>query len=133
MSENTNSFEKILCFIAYLFGILGALVVRFAGKKSRFCLHHVRRSLELNFFMVFLFVLWFIITYFLMYIPYGGFPIAMALFGVVITAGIFSLVLVIIGIANGVRGKAVVFPFVTSLMTKIEPVFRYLGLPEELP
>ena len=131
--EKINSFEKILCLIAYVFGIPGVLFVRFKGKKSSLCLHHVRRSLELIFFMVFLFISWFIITYILMYIPYGGFPIAMALFGVVITAGIFSLVLAVMGIAKGFRGKAVVFPFVTSVMSKIEPVFRFLGLPEEMP
>ena len=123
--------EKILCLVAYFFSLPGALITRFAGKKSGFCLHHARRSLELFFFMAFLFVSWFIVTYVLMFIPYGGFPLAIALFGIVIAAAVFSTVLCIMGTIKALRGKTVIFPFVSSLMTRIEPVFRFIGLSVE--
>ena len=129
--KETGSLEKILCVLAYFFSLPGALIVRLAGKKSVFCLHHARRSLELFLFMAFLFVSWFIITYILMFIPYGGFPIAVALFGIIVAAEVFSLVLCIIGIIKALQGKNVVFPFVSSLMTRVEPVFTFVGLAEQ--
>jgi len=128
---NSNALEKILCVVAYIFNLPGALFVRLAGKKSGLCLHHARRSLELFFFLVFLVVCWYIITYILMLIPYGGFPIAVAIFGIVIAATVFSLVLSIIGIVKAVRGENVVFPLVSSLMSRIEPVFKLIGLSQD--
>jgi uncharacterized membrane protein len=123
--------EKILCLAAYLFSLPGALIARFAGRKSKFCLHHARRSLELFLFGIFLFIAWYILAYILILIPYGGFPLAMALFGIVVAALVFSLVLCIMGIVSVLRGKQVVFPFVTSFAGRVEPFFKILGLPEE--
>jgi len=123
--------EKILCLIAYIFSLPGAILVRFAGKKNSFCLHHARRSAELFLFLLFLFVDWYIITYILLIIPYAGFPLAMSLFGIIVAAWLFSLVLCIMGIVKALQGKTVIFPFVTSFMNKIEPVFKFIGLPLE--
>ena len=120
--------EKFLCFVAYLLSFPGVFIARFAGKKSNLCLHHARRSLELFLFMAFLFVAWFIIAYVLMLVPYGGFPIAMALFGIVVAAAVFSLALSITGIVKAFQGKTVIFPFVSSFMKRVDPVFKLLGL-----
>ena len=125
--------EKILCLVAYFLSLPGAFIIRFAGRKSSFCLHHARRSLELFLFMAFLFISWSAISYILMLLPYGGFPLAIALFCIVVAAGVFSLVLCIMGIIKVLGGKTIVFPFVTSLMTRIEPLFKFIGLSEELP
>jgi len=127
MSKNT---EKILCIIAYVFSLPGAIVVRIAGRKNRFCLHHARRSVELFLFMLFLVILWYIVTYVLMLIPYGGFPLAMALFGLVTAAAVFVIVLSIMGIISVLRGKTIVLPFITSLFYKIEKLFTLVGLHE---
>jgi uncharacterized membrane protein len=123
--------EKILCLAAYIFSLPGVILARFAGKKRSFCLHHARRSAELFLFMLFLFALWFAVTYILLLIPYLGFPVAMALFGIVVTAFIFCVVLCVMGIAKALRGETVVFPFVTSFMSKIDPFLRIVGLPDE--
>jgi uncharacterized membrane protein len=123
--------EKVLCLIAYLFSLPGALIVRMAGKNSKPCLHHARRSLELFLFIFFLFAAWAVIALLLTFIPYLGFPIAMAIFGIVVAASIFSLVLCIMGIVSVFREKTIIFPLITSLMRKIEPFFRFLGLSEE--
>jgi len=131
MSVNNNPLEKIFCLVAYIFSLPGVLLVCFVGKKSKYCLHHARRSLELFLFIFFLFIFWFVITFILMLIPYGGFPLAIALFGIVVAAAIFCLVLSIMGIFSVLRGEIIVFPFVTSFMNKIEPVFMLLGLSEK--
>ena len=123
--------EKILCFAAYIFGFPGAIFVRFAGKKNSFCLHHVRRSIELFLFMTFLLIAWYILAHILFLIPYGGFPLAMAVFGIVVAAAIFSLILFVMGIVKAFQRKTIIFPFVSSLMSRIEPVFKFFGLPEE--
>jgi len=129
-SVKTGSLEKILCIIAYVFSLPGVIVVRIAGRKRHFCLHHARRSAELFLFMAFLIVLWYIVTYVLMLIPYGGFPLAMALFGLVTAAAVFVIVLSIMGIISVLRGKTIVLPFITSFFYKIEIVFKLAGLPE---
>jgi uncharacterized membrane protein len=123
--------EKILCLIAYVLSLPGALFVRLAGSKNKFCLHHARRSLELSFFMLSLLLAWYVIKAILLLIPYVGFPLSMMLFGIIVAAGVFSLVLCIIGIAKAFRKKTVVFPFITSIMSGIEPLFNFIGLPGE--
>ena len=123
--------EKVLCLIAYVFSLPGAVLVRFAGKKSSHCLHHARRSLELSFFMIFLLIAWYIITYILLLIPYAGFPLAMALFGIVVAAEVFSFVLSIIGIVKALKGKTCSFPFITPIMFRFEPFFKTIGLSAE--
>jgi uncharacterized membrane protein len=123
--------EKILCLIAYVFSLPGVLITRLAGKKSSLCLHHARRSLELFMFMAFLMISWYIVTYILLVIPYAGFPLAMALFGIVVAAWVFCLVLCIMGIVKALREQTLVFPFVSSFMNKFNPFFKLLGLAEE--
>jgi len=123
--------EKILCLIAYILSFPGAIFVRFTGKKNKFCLHHARRSAELFLFLLFLLVGWYIITYILMIIPYAGFPIAMALFGIIVAAWLYCMVMCVMGIVKALQGKIVIFPFITSFMNKFEPVFKFIGLPME--
>jgi uncharacterized membrane protein len=123
--------ERILCLIAYIFSLPGVILVRFAGKKSSFCLHHARRSAELFIFLLFLFVNWYVITYILSLIPYAGFLLAIALFGIIVAAWIFCLALCVMGIVKALQGKTVVFPFITSFVNKIDPVFKLIGLPSE--
>jgi uncharacterized membrane protein len=120
--------EKILCLIAYVFSLPGALVVRFLGRNSKFCLHHARRSLELFGFSVFLFIAWYIGGRVLMLIPYAGFPIAIALFAIVMAALLFSAVLCVMAIIKALRGKRTVFPLISAWMERIEPVFVKIGL-----
>ncbi|AEF80602.1 hypothetical protein [Leadbettera azotonutricia] len=122
--------EKILCLVAYLFSIPGIVIARIWGSKSKLCLHHARHSLELFFFIAFLFVAWYIVSYALMFIPYGGFPIAVALFGIVIAGILFSLALCVIGIVGAFTRKPVVFPFVSSFVGPLEPLFKLIGLSE---
>lgn len=126
-----NSPEKIMCVAAYIFGLPGALFVRLAGKKSGFCLHHARRSLELFLFMVFLIIAWYVITYILILFPYIGFPVAMAVFGIVVAAFIFCLILSIMGMVKALRRETVVFPLVSSVAGRIEPFFKFIGLAQE--
>ncbi|MCL2472804.1 MAG: hypothetical protein FWF26_03910 [Treponema sp.] len=128
--ESIGTPEKILCLVAYVFSLPGVIIVRIAGRKNRFCLQHARRSLELFLFMLFLMILWYIVTYILMLIPYGGFPVAMALFGLVTAAAVFVIILCLAGIINVLRGKTIVFPFITSFFYKIEGLFKFVGLPE---
>ena len=120
--------EKILCLLAYILSVPGALIARFAGKNNNLILHHARRSLELFFFMVFLFILWVLIMFVMMIIPYA-FIIGAALFGVVICAGIFCIILSVRGIVYAFKGKTINFPLVSSLAKKIEPVFKLLQMP----
>jgi uncharacterized membrane protein len=133
-SENSNSLnntlEKVFCLVAYLFSLPGIILVRFAGKESRLCLHHARRSFELFLFMAGLFISWCILAYILMFIPYAGFPLGMALFGVIICAGIFCLILSVMGIVKAFKGEAVIFPFISFLAVKIDPFFKKLGFSE---
>jgi uncharacterized membrane protein len=118
--------EKILALIAYLFGLPGAIIAAILGRKSRFCLHHVRRSLELFFFLACIFCAWFIVLYILTPIPYAGFPIAISLFGIVIAGGIFCCVLSIRGLINALKGNRVIFPLVSAFSERIGPLKKLL-------
>ena len=128
--ENRNSLEKILCLAAYIFSLPAVILVMIIGKKSALCLHHARRSLELFLFLCFLFISWYLGAHILFLIPYAGFPIAMAIFGIVVAAFVFCLVLCIMGIIKALQGKTIIFPFVTSIMVRIDPLFKFLGLHE---
>jgi uncharacterized membrane protein len=120
--------EKIPAVIAYLFGLPGLLVAALLGRKSRFCLHHVRRSLELLLFLLCIFCAWFVIMYLLILIPYAGFPIAVSLFGIVVTGAIFCLVLGIRGIMKALKGERVVFPLVSGLANRVGPLRKLLDM-----
>jgi len=123
--------DKILCLIAYLLSLPGIIIARIAGAKNPLCLYHVRRALELFLFDLFLVILWYVITYLFMLIPYAGFPIAMSLFGVVIAGFAFTLILRIRGIIKAFRGRQYILPLVSGLMGKFEKGFRLLGLQED--
>ena len=83
--------------------------------------------MELFLFMAFLLVVWFVLAYILFLIPYGGFPLAIAIFGIVVAAAVFCFALTILGIARALSGKKIIFPLVSSLMARIEPFFKLLG------
>lgn len=120
--------ERILSAAAYFFSLPGIIAAFFLGRKSPFCLHHVRRALELFLFMAGLFVSWLVVMYLLLFIPYAGFPIAIALFGIVAAGILFALVLGVLGIIKALRGETAAFPFISPLMGRVEPVFGLLGL-----
>jgi uncharacterized membrane protein len=117
--------EKILAVIAYLFGLPGAIIAAVLGRKSRFCLHHARRSLELFLFLACIFCVWFVVLYLLILIPYAGFPIAISFFGIVVAGVVFCVVLSILGLVKVLKGDRVLFPLVSSLPERIGP-FRKL-------
>jgi uncharacterized membrane protein len=118
--------EKVPAVIAYLFWLPGLLIAVLLGRKSRFCRHHIRRSLELLFFLLCLFCAWFVVLYLLILIPYAGFPIAISLFGIVVTGTIFCMVLCIRGIIKALKGERVVFPLVSSFPARIGPLRKLL-------
>jgi uncharacterized membrane protein len=123
---------KILCLLSYLLSVPGIIIARIGGSKNKFCRHHARRSLELFFFLLFLFACWFILMYILSFaIPFAGFSLSIALFGLVIAGVVFSLALCVMGIAKVLKGEEVSFPLVSSMMGHIEKVFTVLGLPEK--
>ncbi|GHU67031.1 hypothetical protein FACS189447_08800 [Spirochaetia bacterium] len=123
---------KILCLVSYLLSVPGIVIARIGGSKNKLCRHHARRSLELFFFLLLLFAGWFILMYILsLLIPFAGFPLSIAFFGIVIAGVIFSFALCIMGIVKALKEEEVIFPLVTSMMGHIEKVFTVLGLSEK--
>jgi uncharacterized membrane protein len=118
--------ERILAVIAYLFGLPGALIAAMLGRKSGFCLHHVRRSLELFFFLACVFCVWFVILYLLILIPYAGFAVAIGLFGIVVAGAVFCFVLSIRGLIKAAKGDRVIFPLVSTFSGRIGPLRNLL-------
>jgi uncharacterized membrane protein len=118
--------ERILALIAYLFGLPGAIIAGILGRKSRFCLHHVRRSLELFLFLAFLFCVWFALLYLLILIPYAGFPLAIGIFGIVVAGAVFCFVLSIRGLIKALKGERVLFPLFSSLPERVGPLRKLL-------
>jgi uncharacterized membrane protein len=126
-------FSKILSVAAYLFSLPGILAAVLLGGKDRFCRGHARRSLELFLFMAVLFGLWFVLTCFLLFIPYAGFVLAALLFGIVAAGFVFSAVMAVTGAVKALRGKEAAFPFISAFMARLEPLFVRLGLGAEQP
>jgi uncharacterized membrane protein len=118
--------ERIPAVIAYLFGLPGLLAAAALGRKSRFCLHHIRRSLELQIFLLALFCAWFVVLYLLILIPYAGFPLAVSLFGIVTAGAVFCLALSVRGLINALKGERVFFPLVSGIPERIGALGKLL-------
>jgi uncharacterized membrane protein len=118
--------ERILAVIAYLFGLPGIIAAAILGRKSRFCLHHVRRSLELVLFLAFLFGVWFVVLYLLILIPYAGFSLAISLFGIVVAGVVFCFVLGIMGLVKALKGDKVLFPLVSASLERMGILRKFL-------
>jgi uncharacterized membrane protein len=123
--------EKVLAVIAYILSPVGAIIALLFGRGKAFCRHHARRSLELFGFVAVLFVAWLVTAHILTLIPYVGFPIGILLFGLVLAAFLFALVLAVIGIIKAIKGEEVIFPMVSARMIALEPLWKRLGLTAE--
>jgi uncharacterized membrane protein len=123
--------EKVLAVIAYILSPVGAIIALLFGRGRALCRHHARRSLELFVFVTVLFVAWLVVAHLLTLIPYVGFPVGIMLFGLVLAALLFALVLALIGIVKAIKGEEVIFPMVSARMAALEPLWKRLGLATE--
>ncbi len=105
-----NPSNRISAFIAYLLPVVGWLYVGLFRRKDDFAMYHLRQAIALLFVLAIAFAGWAIAAWAVAWIPYG-FVFSMALFALVIAAGLGIGVAWIIGMLNALRGRKVPAPF----------------------
>ena len=97
--------NKIFAFLSYLLLIPGWLFVLIFRRKQPSELGHARQSLVITLAPLILLVLWFLLTWLVFSIPIMGPLLAWFAFAILIAAGIFLIVLWIMGMIHALRGK----------------------------
>lgn len=90
--------------IAYLVPVIGWLYVFIFQRKNPLAMYHLRQSIGLFLFLIMAIVGWAFVAWILAWIPYMG-AVGAALFGLVIAAYMFGVVVWLLGMINALRER----------------------------
>jgi uncharacterized membrane protein len=116
-----SSMNRYSAFLAYLFSVVGAIVVLFLRRDDRFAVYHAKQSLGLIVLAVVLFVAWGIVGWVISWIPFIGFILAMAAFALVIAGYITLTISWIVGMRYALNGQMQPVPMVGGLIQRFLP------------
>ena len=100
-----TSTNKIFAFLSYLLLIPGWLIVLIFRRKQESELAHARQSMVINLGAVLFLLIWLVLTWLLVGIPFMGPLVAWFAFALVITGWIFFIVMWILGMIRALRGN----------------------------
>lgn len=78
--------SKHFALLAYLFSVIGALVVLISRPQDRLATYHAKQSLGIAAAAALVFLAWITVGWAISWIPYVGFIMAIALFALVMAA-----------------------------------------------
>jgi uncharacterized membrane protein len=105
---NMSSSSRLPAVLAYL-PVIGWLVVLFFQRKNEFAMFHLKQSVGLFLFLVGALVVWAVIAWLLVWIPYLA-VLGAALFTFVIAVYLFGFVVWIWGMINALRNQLTPLP-----------------------
>jgi hypothetical protein len=104
-----NSPSRLSAVLAYI-PIIGWIYVLAAQRRNAFAMFHLRQSIGLVLFLIGVFVGWAVIFWLLSWIPIGDI-VGMVLFTLVISAYLFGIVALVLGLINAANSKVAPLPF----------------------
>jgi uncharacterized membrane protein len=112
--------RRILAFLAYLFSIVGSVIVLLLLRRDRYVAYHARQSIALFLFVAAVAAGWGVVTWLTAWIPYLGI-VGISAFSLVIAALAFAVAATIMGMANALRDRAAPLPLVGGWAKRIPP------------
>jgi uncharacterized membrane protein len=113
--------NRISAFIAYLLPVVGWLYVGIFRRKDNFARYHLRQAIALVLDLALVGAVWAVAAWVVAWIPYG-FVFSMAMFALVIAAGMGLFVAWIIGMVNSLRGNQVPAPFAGGIARRLQGI-----------
>lgn len=110
--------QRLNGFIAYLLPVVGWIYLIIFQRKNRFANFHLRQAVGLFLFLILVMLGWGVLTWLLAWIPYA-FVFGIALFGLPLTAFIFSVIAWIIGMVNALSNREVYLPFIGGYSSRL--------------
>jgi uncharacterized membrane protein len=103
-----NTSSRLPAVLAYI-PVIGWLYVFFLQRGNSFAIFHLRQAIGLCLFLIGALLTWALAAWVITWIPYMA-VIAIALFGIVITAYFFGFVALLMGLNNALRNRLVKLP-----------------------
>lgn len=113
--------SRYVALCAYVFSVVGAVVVLAVRRDDRFAVYHAKQSLGLALLALLALLAWAVAGWLVSWIPYIGFILAMASFALVIAAYITLAISWIIGMKYALAFKIRPVPVVGRLIHRLLP------------
>jgi uncharacterized membrane protein len=106
MMDGVSSFPAV---VTYLFPLIGWLYVFFFQRNNTLAMYHLRQSIGLCLFLAGALIVWAVIAWVLVWLPYMG-ALAAGLFTMVIVAYLFGVVAWLTGLIRALKKQATPLP-----------------------
>jgi uncharacterized membrane protein len=103
-----NEAARLPAALAYI-PVIGWVFVLLFQRKNPLAVFHVRQSIGLVLFLIAALVVWAVIAWLLVWIPFGG-VVGAAFFTLVMVAYFYGFVALIMGIINALRNRSTPLP-----------------------
>ncbi len=110
--------QRFQGFIAYILPVIGWIYLIIFQRKNRFAQFHLRQSIGLFLFLIFVTVGWGLVAWLLAWIPYASI-LGIALFSLPLTAYVFGVVAWIIGIVNALLCRETYLPVIGGYSSRL--------------
>ena len=107
MMDGLSSFPAV---VAYLFPLIGWLYVFFFQRNNALAMYHLRQSIGLCLFLLGTLIVWAVIAWVLVWLPYMG-ALAAGLFTIVIAIFLFGVAAWVTGLMRALRKQTIPLPF----------------------
>ena len=104
-----NRPSRIPAVLAYLVPVIGWLYVLFFQRKNPLAVYHLKQSIGLALFVVATTAGWVVVGWAVAWIPYM-FVLSIALFGIVIAAYLYAVLVWILGLSNALSARLAPLP-----------------------
>jgi uncharacterized membrane protein len=112
--------RRLLAFLAYLFSIVGSVILLLLLRRDRYVAYHARQAIALFLFVAAAAVGWAVIAWLTVWVPF--LPIVgLSAFALIIAALVFAVIATIMGMSNALRDRAAPLPLVGGWARRIPP------------
>lgn len=113
-----NAPRRFPAFIAYFLPVVGWIYVGIFESKNSFARFHLRQSVGLFLFLIFITLLWGVATWLLAWIPYAV-VFGVALFSIPLVSYVFGIIAWVIGMTNALYLRETYLPIIGGYSSRL--------------
>ena len=122
-----NTTSKVFAFLAYLLSIIGVLFVLIFRPKDDFAVYHAKQALGIAILAAAAMIVWFVVFWILVWIPYVGPVLGFASFGLVIATYLVLIIACFTGMVYAWQAKSQAVPLVGNIADKFASIIVRSG------
>jgi uncharacterized membrane protein len=112
--------RRVLAFLAYLFSIVGAVIMLLLLRRDRYVAFHAKQAIALFALVAVTALGWALISWVSMWIPFLP-VVTLSAFSLVIAALVFGVIATIMGMSNALRDRTAALPLVGGWAKRLPP------------